>query len=399
MRFNLLIIIFLLVFSRSAFSQNNAYLKALVAFDEGKYKEVDLLLNSYLVEFPKYENAIYLQAKANLLQKKYQLALVGLNKLKASNYDDAVLLQARANAGLGKKAETFELLRKYLQSSEKQPEAVMQSFPEFLLLNNTPEWNKVWGENHYTQKEQMLSNAYYAIKSKHFGEAHDRLKEIVERYPRTHRAYFMQGKLFMDEQNYEKANNAFEVAMELRKQNLDYQYYYAASCTKLGKEKKAINQFNQILEVDSLYINAYKGRAEAYLGNNDFDEAGADIAKYRAYYQNDEEARLLGAKVNVKNGDFLSAISTYGKLIKENPRNPDYFIGRANSYMSTKTYKYAIKDFAMALDLEPKNVEVYKQKAKAHKLAGEIKKACVEWKYAAKLGDIESVDNLHKYCK
>lgn len=78
---------------------------------------------------------------------------------------------------------------------------------------------------------------------------------------------------------------------------------------------------------------------------------------------------------------------------------PDYFIGRANSYMATKTYKYAIKDYSMALDLDPKNVDVYKKKAQAHKLAGEMKKACAEWSHAAKLGDIESQDNLKKYCR
>jgi tetratricopeptide (TPR) repeat protein len=168
---------------------------------------------------------------------------------------------------------------------------------------------------------------------------------------------------------------------------------------KTQKYKTALELLNTLLLKDSLNLAAYLARAEAYYGNGQYTNAQADISQYRLYYPENEDARYTEARICVKTGDYLGAISNYGKLIKTNPGKVEYYTGRADAYMVTKTYKYAIKDYAMALDLNPKLWEVYKAKAKAHQMLGEMTEACNEWQNAARLGDIESQDNIYKYCK
>jgi tetratricopeptide (TPR) repeat protein len=168
---------------------------------------------------------------------------------------------------------------------------------------------------------------------------------------------------------------------------------------KGNRNKKALEEYNLLLESDSLFIKAYLGRANVQLELGNFPEAFNDVVKFRKYYPQDAEALFIEARANAKTGDFLSAIGEYGRLIKANPGRSEYFIGRADAYSQTKTYAYAVKDYSMALDLDPKNIEVYKKKARALQLSGDINGACIDWGHAARLGDVESMNMIRKYCK
>ncbi len=399
MKLNRLIVILLLAFPLNLFSQGNLYLKAKIAADNNSFIEATQYIKSYLIEFPDDKRATFLNAKLSIETKNFTTAINELNKLKERYHDDIPLMLARANAGLGKNELAFEQLENYLQSTNKYPEPVIKSFPEFQNFKQSEEWKKLWENDRYSKKEVLLNNAIYAIKSGKYEEANERLDELLSRYSRSDKGYYLKAKLLYQNKDYSKALSTIEKAIELEPNTVDYQCFEAGCFTKLGKAKKAVVKYNEILRDDSVSLPAYLGRAEAYLRSGDFENALKDIEYYRTYYPSDNQAQLLYAEISSMDGDFLSAISTYGKLIKSDPSKPDYFIGRANSYMATKTYKYAIKDYSMALDLDPKNIEVYKKKAQAHKLAGEMKKACAAWTYAAKLGDIESQDNLKKYCR
>jgi len=399
MRINILIIVALFFLPLDLLSQGNLYLEAKVASESNLHEKAVQLLNNYLTKYPKSSHAIFLRAQSNLELSNYQKVIDDIRLLKTTYHKDILLMQARSNSGLGKKDLSIEQLDKYLQSTKKIPAPVIQSYAEFQQLKQTDHWKSLWANERYTKKEQLLNNAIYAIKSERYAEAEDRLNELINRYSRSHKALYLRGKLLFEKKDYAGALKDFENAVKLEDDELEYQCALAQCYAKLKRGKKAVQKFKEVISEDTLFIAAYLGRAEAYLVSNDYENAEEDIAKYRFYYPSNLEAQYLNAAINVKTGDFLSAISTYGKLIKSDASKTEYFVGRAKSYMATKTYKYAIKDFSMALDLDPKNIEVYKLKALAHKDNGEIEKACIEWKYAAKLGDVDSMDNLKKYCK
>lgn len=399
MKVKLLIVSILFVFPFCVVAQNNQFLKGKIALEQEKYSEAVTFINNFLNENTKNDEALLIRAKAYLELKNYHEALNDLSSLKRDNKDEISLLKARIYAGLGDMKQAMQFLDKYLGTSKKLPEHMIQSYPEFQQYESSPSWNALWTTEKYSNKELLLNNVYYALKTGKKAEADDRLNELLKRFKNSDEAYYLKGNLLYDDKKYSEAQSFFEDAVKMRPDNIDYQVGLAKCNTKLKKVKKAINMFNAVIEQDSLDLPAYLGRAEAYLEDNDFENAEKDIATFRAYYPSNTDAQLLNARISTKSGDFLTAISTFGRLIKENPAQPDYFIGRANAYMATKTFKYAIMDYSMALDLDPKNVDVYKRKAEAHKQAGEMKKACIEWEHAVKLGDVESMNLLHKYCK
>lgn len=392
-----LFLVLLLCFNMQA--QNNLIVKAKIAFENKEFEIAEENLESFIIKYPKNKQAILLLAKTNIELGDYNQAVSYLKEIKTTFHNSVILLEARANAGLGNNDVALIQLDSYLKSNKKISEKEIFNIKEFAQLKKLPRWNIIWEKDRYSNKEKMLINIEYAIKTGKFDEANERLDIFLSKYKRNSKAYYLKAELLYDMKNFKESAKMIQEAIELDSKKLDYKLTGANCLMKLKKSKKAILEYTEILKKDSSIIEANLGRAEAYLNDSKYEEAENDISLYRSYYPKSYQARALHATINNKSGDYLGAISKYGKLIKLNPSKEKYFIGRANSYMETKTYKYAIKDYAMALDLNPKNIEIYKKKALAHKMLGEDAKACAEWKHAAKLGDIDSMEMLYKHCK
>ncbi len=137
----------------------------------------------------------------------------------------------------------------------------------------------------------------------------------------------------------------------------------AESLVKKGKRanynnklEEAILLFNQALELNAEFSDAYSGRAFAY------------------YLKGDNE----------------QAISDYSKVIELDPTNADIYISRGSSYNDTQKFSLALSDFSKAIELEPKNARAYNNRGWAKKGLGDKNGACKDWKKSKKLGNAEA---------
>jgi tetratricopeptide (TPR) repeat protein len=397
-----ILIILTLIFHGMAFngiqSQENSFLKAKAAFEKSEFKLASNLLGIHLEMYPKHQEARILRAKSNINISNFQEVLDDLTQLKVSGNFDILLLQARAYAGLGNTKQAVEKLNNYLNTGNKISDKIIKSFPEFNLMKNSAEWNDLWKKAAYSEKEKIFIDASYALTSGRLDEAADRFDTYLEKYKTNAEAYYLRAKLYYDKMEYKNALNYFESAINLNP-SAEYKLGKANTLLKLKKEKNALELYNSIIKEDSLAINAYLGRSQVQMLLRKNNEALQDISIFRKYYPENHEALFTESTIKNNSGDFLGAIGGFGILIKSDPSKPEYFIGRADAYTATKTYQYAIKDYSMALDLEPKNIDVYKKKARASRLSGDMKAACTDWGHAARLGDVESMGLLQRYCK
>ena len=122
------------------------------------------------------------------------------------------------------------------------------------------------------------------------------------------------------------------------------------------KPDEAIELFNQAIEIDPKFSDAYSGRAFAYYikGNND------------------------------------QAIADYTKVIELDPSNADVYISRGSSYNDIEKFDLALGDFNKAIELEPENARAYNNRGWAKKGLGDKNGACKDWKKSKKLGNAEA---------
>jgi tetratricopeptide (TPR) repeat protein len=380
-------------------AQENAFFLGQAAYEQKNYIKACEYLESHQKLYPKHLETKVLKAKCELQLMQFDKVLVDLENVKISSDNELLLIRARALAGKGNYLEAIKSLETYKNTSNKISEQIILSFKEFVSLKKLPEWELLWSDWKYSDKESEMNNIRYAFKSEKYAEATDRLDGFIQKYSSNSEAFYLRGTIYLRDNDFKNALDCFESAVNLDKDNPDYLLARASALNKVNRSKKALEEYDLLIEGDSLQIIAYLGRAKVYLELENYPEALKDIGKFRKYYPQDIEALNVEAKANVKTGDYLSAIGEYGRLIKADPGRPEYFIGRADAYSQTKTYAYAVKDYSMALDLDPKNIEVYKKKARALQLSGDINGACTDWGHAARLGDVESLNMIRKYCK
>ena len=66
--------------------------------------------------------------------------------------------------------------------------------------------------------------------------------------------------------------------------------------------------------------------------------------------------------------------------------------------MKAHTYRYAIYDYGMALDLDPSNGDVYYRRGEAYLKTGDRESACFDFDRALHYGKKKAILYLQKYC-
>lgn len=106
-------------------------------------------------------------------------------------------------------------------------------------------------------------------------------------------------------------------------------------------------------------------------------------------------------------GDYLGAIDSFTKAIKENPNTTDYLIysQRGIAYSKSGKYSEAITDFTKSLSMKPTNVMDYSDWVKNYFNRGvayynnnNTSSACKDWRQAYDLGYGSASTYLNSYC-
>src|SRR4030095_2333759 len=150
--------------------------------------------------------------------------------------------------------------------------------------------------------------------------------------------------------------------------NLDPSYWLAYFCrgrVYLGRKQinDALADFDEVIKLNAKYAEAYVGRGDVYWQRRDFDNA---LPAYtRAIQLNPElsNAYVNRGKVLAEQGRRDQALDDYNRAIELSRNNPFAFLWRGTVYSASGDYDRAIVDFNHALDLKPDLSEAYIKRA------------------------------------
>jgi tetratricopeptide (TPR) repeat protein len=124
----------------------------------------------------------------------------------------------------------------------------------------------------------------------------------------------------------------------------------------IGEYEKALAFFDQAVEVDSEYSDAYVRRAFVHSVMENYD----------------------------------TAIKDYNKALELSPGQVHILIDRGSAYNKLNQFEKALSDFDRAITLDPKNARAYNNRGWAKKGLGDKEGACKDWKKSKKLGNGEA---------
>lgn len=132
------------------------------------------------------------------------------------------------------------------------------------------------------------------------------------------------------------------------------------------------------------------------IGNN--TEALKYTSIYCECFPENEEALYLKTRILVNDNDYRNALISLNKLVLLNPSKKEYFVLRGTAYYNLESWQFAREDFSMALDIDPKLVDVMFMTGVCWHELGFDNKACRWWQKAAGRNHREAAKLLFRYC-
>jgi tetratricopeptide (TPR) repeat protein len=165
--------------------------------------------------------------------------------------------------------------------------------------------------------------------------------------------------------NFDKAIEKYNQAI-----NLDPSYelaYFGRGRVYLERKQldEALADFDEVIKLNANYAGAYVGRGDVYWQRRDFDNA---LTAYDRAIQLDpdlSDAYVNRGKVFAEKGSRDKAMADYNHAIELSRDNPSAFLWRGNAYSASRDYARAIDDFDHALNLKPDLSEAYIKRADA----------------------------------
>ncbi len=113
----------------------------------------------------------------------------------------------------------------------------------------------------------------------------------------------------------------------------------------------AINAFDQALELDHHFAEAYQNRGHAYMMLGDVTQAIHNYERATSLNPGNERAHYECGQAHAKLGNYREAIRHFDRVIVLNPDNEQAYFNRGIAHVRIGSYYQALRDCDMALDL------------------------------------------------
>lgn len=305
---------------------------------------------------------------------------------------------ARVYAIKGDAATSVYHLESSMKSVFKKSEKEIMLDPAFSRIENRPEWRQFWKKSWYSVAEERLSEIEYYASAGKIEDASAVMNEFVKIYPGSETAKYAESLVHLAAGRYTSAVKTITTLLDSDPGNEKYLRVLGKAQETLGNPSGASLTYSKLLNLDVADADLFILRAECYRKTGETGKAITDIEKFLSLYPQDKIALSLAGKLSATSGDNLKALRYFSENLKNNPNDPQCYIDRANSYFSARSWDWAVRDYAMALDLDPANSDTWLNKGIALLNSGKTDDACFDFKKSFSMGNKRATDYLSKHC-
>ena len=377
-------------------SGQDPYLMGIASMQEGSYEQARTFFEQVLALRSNDARGLLKMAEAYYQTADYQPSIDYLERVEEQRDGMGSYGLARAYAQLGDHSKAVQYLEKHLRSEYKRPYSKIWLDPAFVSLENSREWRSLWKTEWYTPEEQMIREISYLTESGDHLDALDMIQDGLSGEADRAALLAARGAVFHAMGSYQNAIQAFSQAISLTRMDALPFHGRARAYMALGKFSDAVPDLKRSIDLQPERLETLLELSEAYRSAGDYDQAVQVIEDYAAYFPDRAEAHFYHGQILYESGSYLKALVPFNRCLELESNDPRFYAARGLTYLATSTYRYAINDFGMALDLDPKNHEVWFQKGMARWHASEREGAIADWERAARLGSGTAVQKLEE---
>ncbi len=390
---NIIIVLFLSLGALAQDIDRNAYFKALNFVQTQKTDSAIFILNTRpdCYECQKLLSQIYYENEDFLKSIKILKSIESLQPSE-TNFE-----LARIFAKMGFSEESVAYLEKHFEYKNPKSYSEILAYAEFEEINTSTNWREFWSIDRYSKNALKLEEAIYLSSQKKINEALQILLNLKYSAAREMINYRL-ALVYYEIANYSEALKYIQTAMEQKPKYIDAINLKLKIELVTNKNDAALLTNSKLLEIDIFTPQHLVMQANLLLKNNNIEQARDYVNEFLKYFPTNEEATHLKTIILTKDQDFRQALIKLNILIDKNPSEKDYFVQRGDIYYKLESWRFAANDYSMALDIYPKQPEVWYHYGVCQFNLNDKEKACHAWQKAANMKSRAAVKMLYNEC-
>ena len=373
-------------------------LKARVLTMSGKPEQAIELLSGAIAQNGN-DNRLFLErAEAKQMRGDYTGAITDYTSANSLVPNSGEYGLARIYSLKGDVSTAIFHLERSLSSDFRKSEKEILLDLSFSVIENRPEWRQLLKKEWYSDSERRISEVEYYASKGNIVEAKSVLSGLRSDYKTDNTVLYGDALISYTEGRYSDAVVILSGLVTSDEKSERYLRLLAKAQTGNKNPSGASDVYTKLLNLEIQDAGLLLSRAECYLKTGETDKASGDLERYLKINPVDKDAISLAGRVEVASGDNLKALSYFSKNLELHPDDPACYTDRANAYFLSKTWDWAIKDYTMALDLNPGNSDVWLSKGISLLNSGKKVDACHDFRRSFSLGNKKAADFISRNC-
>ncbi|MHA8050230.1 TPR end-of-group domain-containing protein [Aquirufa sp. ROCK-SH2] len=331
-----------------------------------------ILLILLLFSFTSFSQSYNLQSGINYLkEQKYDEAMSFLKKELAQNPKEGVAHYYIGLIHVKNKA--------YSQGLTSINQAISLLNPNDTLISNA--WS-------------LKGNIYYQIED--YEKFETSFAKALELNPTEPFILYGRAYGYVKFNKYEKALADLFKIIEINEENIVARGLITRIYLKQEKYEDVFKNCDRILKLDPDFTDAYEIRSYAYFKLSKHDLAIIDA--FEAMKLNENDTRIQSNFIRYTNKNLTLGLAKISTLIKEFPQKDSWLYVRSQIYRNKKEYKNALADFAKIFDMIPETEKSYylSERAELYGEMGMHDKAIIDFTESIKLDSSSAYDFGHR---
>lgn len=360
----------------------------------GRTDEAVTMLNSEIVRASAPE---LLNLRGELFLKQRMLKEAGEDFMKAESLSQGSGSYglARCAALSGDALAATAWLERYLRSPRKKSEPEILLDDAFASITRSSEWKALWKKEWYKGYERMEWEIKNALSNGRSDLASEVFAGLAAMYPEMPVTEYCKALIAISAGNFDAA---LKTLTPLDQDDTDYMLARAVACEGAGDFFTAASLYSRLIDKGSSDHSMLLRRAEMLYRSGDIKTAITEVEYYLSLLPDDFRALSLLGRSHAADGSIFEALPYLNRNIEKHPDQPLAYSLRGDAWLASRTWDKAAEDYAMSLDLEPKNASVNLNLGISLINAGRAEDACHYLRLARDLGEKSAVQYLSRYC-
>ncbi len=203
-----------------------------------------------------------------------------------------------------------------------------------------------------------LGGLYWAAGAKHYGQAEEQARYVIEHDANNPQAYLLLGNVLLGQRHQQDAVEAYNKVLSLDPKNPSAYLNRGIMYASMGQTGDAVKDFEKAIEVDPTGLQGYANLSSYYLYKK--DPKKAEEIFQRAITNNPDKPvpYLRLAALLLHEGDKQGSEKVIQDLRDKQPSSADVAGAIGDYYLSARNPDLAIKEYKRGLALNPKSEEL-----------------------------------------